>query len=156
GSSVREVDGVPCGPAVEWRRQPTPVPTAPVGSYKIGLIAQERQPHLTNDVLNDPRVHDREWASREGLVAFAGYPLLVEDRPGGVMAMFARQPLSQATLDALASVANGVALGIERKRTQERLLEQLSERQKAERRLTAEHQVSHILAVSQTLNDAAL
>jgi serine phosphatase RsbU (regulator of sigma subunit)/putative methionine-R-sulfoxide reductase with GAF domain len=128
----------------------------PVGHYKIGLIAQERKPHLSNDVLADPRVHDQGWARREGLVAFAGYPLLVEDRLVGVMAMFARQPLSEATLEAMASVANGVALGIERKRTQERLLEQLSERKKAERRLTAEHRVSRILAVSQTLNDAAL
>jgi hypothetical protein len=128
----------------------------PVGQYKIGLIAQERQPHLTNDVLTDPRVHDQGWARREGLVAFAGYPLLVEDRLAGVMALFARQPLSEATLEAMASVANGVALGVERKRAQERLLEQLSERTKAERRLAAEHGVSRILAVSDNLNDAAL
>lgn len=86
----------------------------PVGQYKIGLIAQERKPLLTNAVLGDPRVHDQEWARREGLVAFAGYPLLVEDRLVGVMAMFARQPLSEATLEAMASVANGVALGIAR------------------------------------------
>jgi serine phosphatase RsbU (regulator of sigma subunit) len=128
----------------------------PVGHYKIGLIAQERKPHLTNDVLADPRVHDPEWARREGLVAFAGYPLLVEDRLVGVMALFARHPLSEATLGAMASVANGVALGVERKRAQERLLEQLSERQQAERRLAAEHKVSRILAVSDNLHDAAL
>src|SRR5262249_40471771 len=73
-----------------------------------------------------------------------------------VMARAAGQPLPQAALDALASVANGVALGIERKRTQGRLLAELSERRKAERRLTAEHRVSRILAVSETLNDAAL
>jgi len=86
----------------------------PVGRYKIGLIAQERKPHLTNNVLADPRVHDQEWARREGLIAFAGYPLLVEDRLVGVMAMFARQPLSEATLEAMASVANEIAVGIER------------------------------------------
>jgi PAS domain S-box-containing protein len=90
----------------------------PVGRYKIGLIARERKPHLTNDVLHDPRVHDQGWAGREGLVAFAGYPLLVEDRLVGVMAMFARHPLSQATLDAMASVANGIAIGVERKQAE--------------------------------------
>jgi len=127
----------------------------PVGQYKIGLIAQERKPHLTNNVLADSRVHDQEWARCESMVAFAGYPLLVEDRLVGVMAMFARQLLSAATLDAMASIANGIALGIERKRTQERLLEQLSERKKAGRRLAAEHGVSRILAVSDNLNDAA-
>ena len=64
----------------------------PVGQYKIGLIAQERKPHLTNTVVGDPRVSDQEWAQREGMVAFAGYPLIVEDRLVGVMAMFARHP----------------------------------------------------------------
>ncbi len=64
----------------------------PVGKYKIGLIAQERQPHLTNTVVGDPRVSDQEWAQREGMVAFAGYPLIVEDRLLGVMAMFAPPP----------------------------------------------------------------
>ncbi|MBA3241256.1 MAG: GAF domain-containing protein, partial [Acidobacteria bacterium] len=43
----------------------------PVGKFKIGLIAEERRAHLTNDVLNDPRVGDKEWAAREGMVAFA-------------------------------------------------------------------------------------
>ena len=62
----------------------------PVGKYKIGLIAQERKPHLTNAVVGDPRVSDQEWAQREGMVAFAGYPLVVDDRLVGVMAMFAR------------------------------------------------------------------
>jgi PAS domain S-box-containing protein len=91
----------------------------PVGQYKIGLIAQERKPHLTNTVADDPRVSDQEWARREGMIAFAGYPLLVEDRLVGVMAMFARQPLSDATMEAMASVANGIALGVERKIAEE-------------------------------------
>ncbi len=95
----------------------------PVGSFKIGLIARERQPHLTNDVVNDPRVNDREWAKREGMVAFAGYPLIVEDRLVGVMAMFARQPLREGTIEALASVADAIAQGIKRKRVEEALKE---------------------------------
>ena len=96
----------------------------PVGKYKIGLIAQERKPHLTNGVVGDPRVSDQEWAKREGMTAFAGYPLLVDDRMVGVMAMFARQPLSETTLDAMASVADEIAVGIERKVGEERLHEQ--------------------------------
>ena len=91
----------------------------PVGKYKIGLIAQERLPHLTNSVESDPRVSDQEWAKQEGMVAFAGYPLVVEDRLVGVMAMFSRQNLSDATLEAMSSVANGIALGIERKTAEE-------------------------------------
>ncbi|MGB7923363.1 MAG: PAS domain S-box protein [Pyrinomonadaceae bacterium] len=38
----------------------------PVGRYKIGLIAAEREPHLTNNVQADERVDDKEWARREG------------------------------------------------------------------------------------------
>ncbi len=90
----------------------------PVGQFKIGLIAQERRPHVTNSVQDDARVSDPEWARREGMVAFAGYPLIVEDRLVGVMAMFARQPLPATVLASLASVADGIAVGIERKRAE--------------------------------------
>ena len=95
----------------------------PVGSFKIGLIAQEQQPHLTNDVLSDPRVDDKEWARREGMVAFAGYPLIVEGRAVGVMALFARHTLAEDTIEALASVADGIAQGIQRKRAEQDLME---------------------------------
>lgn len=95
----------------------------PVGQYKIGLIAQDRRPHLTNQVIGDPRVHDQDWARREGMVAFAGYPLLLGDELVGVMATFARQPLTEAALQAMASVANQIALGIKRRRAEEALRE---------------------------------
>ena len=93
----------------------------PMGQFKIGAIARDRRPHLTNQVVGDPQVHDQAWARREGLVAFAGYPLIVHDRVLGVMAMFARQPLSEFVPKALASVASAVAVGIERKRAEEAL-----------------------------------
>lgn len=92
-----------------------------VGEHKIGLIAQERLPHLTNQVLDDPRIHDKDWARREGIIAFAGYPLIVEERVVGVMAMFARHSLSPDTLDTLGSIASLVAQGIERKRSEDEL-----------------------------------
>ena len=88
----------------------------PVGQFKIGLIAQERRPHLTNAVVGDLRVSDQEWARREGMVAFAGYPLLMDERLVGVVALFARHPLHETTLQALASVADQIAVGIDRER----------------------------------------
>ena len=90
----------------------------PVGRYKIGLIAAEKQPHLTNSVGEDPRVGDPDWARREGMVAFAGYPLLVGDKLVGVVALFSREPLAQDTLDVLKQVADSIALGVERLRTE--------------------------------------
>ena len=93
----------------------------PIGTFKIGRIAQNRQPHLTNSVAADPYISDPEWARREGIVAFAGHPLIIDDRVVGVMALFARDPLTEGVLVALASVADRIALGIERKRAEEAL-----------------------------------
>ena len=62
----------------------------------------------------DPRVLDRDWARREGMVAFAGYPLMIGEELVGVLAMFARHPLAPEDLNALASVARGISLGIAR------------------------------------------
>ncbi|HEV2732022.1 MAG TPA: PAS domain-containing protein [Terriglobales bacterium] len=93
----------------------------PVGQLKIGLIAQERKTHLTNNVQNDPRVNDKEWARREKMISFAGYPLLVEDRVVGVMGMFSQKPLSESTLEALSFISDGMAQVIDRKRAEEAL-----------------------------------
>ncbi len=96
----------------------------PIGEFKIGLIAQERKPHLTNNVIGDSRVNHQEWAKSEGMTAFAGYPLIVEERLIGVIAMFSRTPLTKNTLQALTTVADGIALGIERFQTEIKLREQ--------------------------------
>ncbi len=93
----------------------------PLGRLKIGRIAQSRAPHVTNSVLGDPLVHDQAWAQREGLVAFAGYPLLVGDELMGVVAMFARRNLSTEVMDGLGRVAQVLALGIARSRAHARL-----------------------------------
>ncbi|MDQ2730684.1 MAG: GAF domain-containing protein, partial [Armatimonadota bacterium] len=93
----------------------------PVGAFKIGRIAQDRQPHITNEVIGDPEVGDQQWAQREGMVAFAGYPLVVTGKVVGVMALFSRHALADDTLFALDAVADIVAQGIERKRLEETL-----------------------------------
>lgn len=93
----------------------------PVGESRIGRIAAEGAGHFTNDVVSDPSVADSEWARREGIASFAGIPLTVAEELVGVVAMFARRPLSEATLQGIAPVANGIGLAIERNRTQELL-----------------------------------
>jgi light-regulated signal transduction histidine kinase (bacteriophytochrome) len=55
------------------------------------------------------------------MVSFAGYPLLVEDRLVGVLALFARRPLADDTLSALGAIADILAQGIERKRGEDRI-----------------------------------
>ena len=90
----------------------------PVGSLKIGRIAQSRSPHLTNDMRNDPDVADHEWAKREGLVSFVGYPLITRDEVVGVAAAFGRSPLPDATTLALRSISDQIAHFIDARRAE--------------------------------------
>jgi signal transduction histidine kinase len=96
----------------------------PPSKVKVDLIARERKPLLTNEILGDPEIGAQEWVRREGLVAFAGYPLIVDDQLLGVISFFARRALTKSALQALAVIADGIALGIERLRAEASLREQ--------------------------------
>lgn len=91
-------------------------------NVKIAVIAQERTPHLTNTVVGDPQISDHEWAKREGMAAFAGYPLIIGNQLLGVMAMFSKKPLGEFTLKSLEATAGTVSLGIQRKKTEDALI----------------------------------
>ena len=84
----------------------------PVGQFKIGQIAAERRPHVTNAVRGDPRVPEQAWAEREGMVAFAGYPLVIGDEMVGVFAMFSRQALSDAEVAAFETGATAMSIAV--------------------------------------------
>ncbi|HEY7744823.1 MAG TPA: PAS domain S-box protein [Desulfuromonadales bacterium] len=92
-----------------------------IGKLRIGMIALERKPYLTNAVIGDPAITDQEWAKEEGIVALAGYPLLVEDRLVGVAALFFKRPMTAAVLSAISSVVDEIAIGIQRLRAEEAL-----------------------------------
>jgi len=85
-----------------------------LGDSKIGVIARTGRALMTNKVVGDPQFPDQAWAKARGLRSFAGYPLMVEGRLAGVVAMFARHPIDDATLGAMGSVTNTLALGIAR------------------------------------------
>ncbi|MFH2059401.1 MAG: EAL domain-containing protein [Pseudomonadota bacterium] len=93
----------------------------PLGQFKVGIIAQEKKPHLTNEVIGDPQISDQNWAKQEGMVSFAGYPLIVENRLVGVMAMFSKKPLYESILNAMASISDKIALGIEWKKSEDKV-----------------------------------
>ena len=95
-----------------------PQAQVPIGVLAVGMIAQQRTPQLTHAAQVDPHLDDADWMRREGIVAFAGYPLLVDSKLIGVMTIFARREFSASVQDAMAAVADGVAVGIERKRAE--------------------------------------
>jgi PAS domain S-box-containing protein len=86
-------------------------------SSKLGRIAQESFPLLINNVFDESFV-DQEWAEREGIVAFAGYPILLDEQLIGVIAMFARQSIPVSHFEALGFAAREMALGIKRKQAE--------------------------------------
>ncbi len=106
-----------------------------VGAPGVGRIAAERKPRLTNGAQSDPDACDPEWARREGIVAYAGYPLVLEDELIGVLELHARKPLTDFTVAALGTVARTVAIGVKRKLAEtgeEKMREQLLQAQKME------------------------
>lgn len=93
-----------------------------LGKQKIGIIAQNRTPLLTNNIFGDPQITDQEWARQNGFISFAGYPLICGDRLHGVMALFARHSLREFTLKQLEAISDQIALDIERRQSEEALL----------------------------------
>ncbi len=104
-----------------------PHKAVPIGKFKIGLIASERLPHLTNDVAHDPRIGNPAWAAAENMVSFAGYPLLVDGELFGVVAMFSRSTMPGDTMSALGGIADTIAQGIERRRAEHELAQRAEE-----------------------------
>jgi PAS domain S-box-containing protein len=84
----------------------------PLGAFKIGLVAQGRGRTVSNDVLNDERVHDHEWAAEHGLRSFAGFPLKRGDEVIGVLAMFSRRALHPRVVDVLDLLSHSIASAI--------------------------------------------
>ena len=93
----------------------------PFGCYKIGRVAAGDEPRfITNDVVNDPRVHNQEWAAELGLTAFAGYRLLSEEgRPLGVLALFSEHEITLEDDALLENLANITADVIQMARAEE-------------------------------------
>lgn len=80
----------------------------PFGYYKIGRIASEEDSKsITNDAVNDLRVHDNEWAIKLELKSFAGFRLLSElGKAIGVLAFFSKQTIASETITLIESLAN--------------------------------------------------
>ncbi len=93
-----------------------------LGSSILSNIAQNQHPYLTNNVASDGCLSIEEWGDCKQLVAFAGYPLVVEQRLVGTLAFFSRQPLSSIAHTMLEWIASSIAVAIDRSWAREELL----------------------------------
>lgn len=95
----------------------------PMGAYKVGKIAQNRVPFLSNRLAEEAWVKDRDWAIANRIQGFAGYPLMTGDRVIGVLATFSHSPMAAEFLEVLqvlcmtATVALNAALEVETRPT---------------------------------------
>ncbi|HXW12440.1 MAG TPA: GAF domain-containing protein [Nitrososphaeraceae archaeon] len=73
----------------------------PIDSVKIGSIVKTKKPAITNDVPNDPRIKHQDWARKENLKSFAGYPLIYNRDTIGILGMFSEKKLNLADFEIL-------------------------------------------------------
>jgi DNA-binding CsgD family transcriptional regulator len=84
----------------------------PMGAFKVGKIAQNRIPFLSNNLPNEVWVKDRDWAIANQIRGFAGYPLVVQDQVLGVLVTFSRQVLEPEFLEVLQTLCSVVSISI--------------------------------------------
>jgi PAS domain S-box-containing protein len=122
----------------------------PFGCYKIGQVAAGEDPKfLTNDVTQDPRVHDRAWAKKLGLVSFVGYKLSSSaGEPIGVLALFSKHeilPDEDALLEAVANTTAQVVQTVTAEMSALQKTRQLEELVETARQLTSSLDTREVL-----------
>ena len=85
-----------------------------VGKGTIGKLAQTQQPRCIDQLSADELQQFEAWIQAGKLSTFVGYPLRMDDRLIGVMALFSNQPLTDAARSTLNWLASNIALGIDR------------------------------------------
>ena len=81
----------------------------PYNSLKIGSIAKTRKPVVSNDVSHDPRIKYPEWAKKDKLKSFAGYPLMYKGEAIAVLGMFSEKMFSPTDFEILEIFSNQIS-----------------------------------------------
>jgi len=79
------------------------------------------EPVFIKHLAQDERLVDAAPVVRYGLVSYSACPLILEDQLVGLMSIFSQQPMTPQILQEMGSVANGISLCIQRKRSEEAL-----------------------------------
>jgi FixJ family two-component response regulator len=92
----------------------------PVINLNLEEIAQGK-PLFIKSLVGDKRLNDQSWVVGENLTSFAAHPLMLEDRLVGLMSIYSHEMLTESVLQEMGSVANGIALCIQRKQAEDAL-----------------------------------
>ena len=114
----------------------------PLGHRKVGEIGKTGKSILIADNAAETEWIGRpEWARREGVRAFAGYPLVSRGEILGVLAVFSREALCQQDFEWLRIFADQVAVAITNARAFEKI------RQSEEALIERERQLQQIVDI---------
>ena len=92
------------------------------GDTIISRVVSEKRPHISNNIQDDPYIEDKAWAREQGLTSFAGIPMVVEGRSVGAFVLFSRDTIQEDTSRIILSIADSIAVAVERNRAEETVL----------------------------------
>ena len=84
----------------------------PLGVRKVGIVGATGRPLLLHVHDGEPWLVDPDWAEREGLVSFAGQPLIFRGETLGVLALFSRRQLGDEEFGWLRTFADHAATAL--------------------------------------------
>jgi transcriptional regulator with GAF, ATPase, and Fis domain len=106
----------------DWSRLTGDFRRIPLNVWKVGRIGGTGTPILiTDDLATDPAIDRPEWAKAEGIVAFAGQPLIFKGETLGVLAVFSRAHIGQGQFEWVRTFADHAAVALANARAFEEL-----------------------------------
>jgi two-component system CheB/CheR fusion protein len=132
------------------------------GDFQIAGVAAKQQPFLSNQLADESGFSEKEWAQRQRVIAFAGYPLLYEKDTLGVVTVFSREPLEPRILKELELAADSTAQFLSRKLGEEDRARLLHQTLEARAEVEVLHEIGKTLSaeldlqkLTQAVTDAA-
>ncbi|HEV2169581.1 MAG TPA: sigma-54-dependent Fis family transcriptional regulator, partial [Candidatus Binatus sp.] len=105
--------GNPVASAEDWSRLNGDFRRMPLNARKVGQIGASGKPILISRDLDQSQwVARPDWARREGIMSFAGHPLVFRGEIFGVLAVFSRAEIAQRESDWLRIFADHAAIAI--------------------------------------------
>lgn len=92
-----------------------------LGQSTVGQVAQDRKPYVVNSMETINHILADEELTLPAANSFAAYPLLLEGRLVGALALYAKEPIASTTERELITIADSIALGIVRLRAERQL-----------------------------------